>query len=408
MFAYSTVCWGAGYIIGAHSLRSYALNSAYVAYTDSVDSAYFNPANMVWLNDEAMIDVGATYVRSNKTKFDGSVWGIPASADSKAEDTVLPFMHFVSPRVGDWRFGMSIVEPAGISKRWDSPLQMATAEDSFVGVIEINPSAAYKINSNLAAAVGVRLVYAEAELKAKLPPGMDPILTQGYRQNMEGDTWETGFNLALTFEPTDSMRLAATYRSKIDMDIEGTGSGYTTNPFTSSVYSFRNASGKTSLPLPASLALAVSKMFGKATLEFVYERTFWSAYEVMDLSFDDPIVELTLGQPIVQDWEDTNSFRLGVCYQYSDTLRLMGGASYEVTPVPKRTLGFDLPDSDILWFSAGFGYSLRPKIELGLAGSYGHYKDRTIDLADSNINGIVGKFEGSSFVSLTASFKYLF
>lgn len=408
ILACSTVSWGAGYVISAHSVRSYALNNAYVANTDAADSAYFNPANMVWLNDEAMVDVGATYIHSNNTKFDGSVWGISASANSKTEDSFLPFVHFVSPKVGDWRFGISVVEPAGISKRWDSPMQMATAEESYLGVIEINPSAAYMINSRLSVGVGVRFVYADAEMKAQLPPGMDPILIQGYRQDMEGDTWEAGFNLALTFKPTDSLRLAATYRSEIDMDIEGTGSGYTTNPFDGTVYSFNDASGKVSLPMPANLAIAVSKTFDKTSLEFVYERTFWSAYDVMDLSFDDPIIELTLGQPRLQDWNDTSSFRVGVSYQFSDALKLMGGASYEETPVPEHTLGFDLPESDILWFSAGATYSFKPNMELGFACSYGYYMDRTIEPADANVNGIVGTFSDTSFLSATASFRFLF
>lgn len=408
IIACSAVSWGAGYVISAHSVRSYALNNAYVAFTDAADSAYFNPANMVWLEDGVMIDLGATYAHNTSVEFDGTVLGVPSSAGAKSEDSILPFVHLVSPKVGDWRFGLSIMEPAGMSKRWDSLMQMISAEESYLGVIEINPSVAYMITPRLSASVGVRFLYAEAELKAQLPPGMDPILVQGYRQDMDGDTWEEGFNLALTFKVTDSLRLAATYRSEINMDIEGTGSGYTTNPFDGSVYTFNDASGKTSLPLPANSALAISKTFDKTSLEFVYERTFWSAYDVLDLSFDDPLIELTFGQPRPQDWDDTNSFRVGVSYQFSDSLKLMGGASYEETPVPAQTIGFDIPESDILWFSLGAAYSFNPNMELGFACSYGYYKERTIEVADANVNGIVGTFNDSSFISATASFRYLF
>lgn len=206
---------------------------------------------------------------------------------------------------------------------------------------------------------------------------MDPVLTEGYRQDIDGDAWSVGFNLALAYKPTDSLRLAATFRSEIDMDIEGTGSGYTTNPLNGLRHPFNDASIETSLPMPAMLALAVSQTFGKTTLEFVYEQMFWSAYDVVDPSFEDPIIELTLGQPRWQDWKDTNDFRLGISYQYNNALKLMGGVSYEETPVPAETLGFDLPDSDILWFSAGAAYAFKPNIELGLAYTYGHYRNRT-------------------------------
>ena len=275
-------------------------------------------------------------------------------------------------------------------------------------VIMINPSAAYMINSHFSIGAGLRIVYAEAEMKAQLPPGMDQVLIQGYRQEMEGDTWEAGFNLAATVHPTDTLRLAATFRSEINMDIEGSGSGYTTNPFTGQIYSFSSASGSTSIPLPAMLSLAISKTFGRMTFEFVYERMFWSAFDVMDLNFDDQIVELTLGGARLQDWDDSSDFRFGASYQHSDTLKLMLGVSYEETPVPDRTIGFDLPDSDLLWLAAGVAYAFKPNMELGFAYTYGYYMDRTIGPSDANVNGIVGEFSDTSFHSLTASFSYRF
>ena len=408
LFACTASSWGSGYVISAHSVNSYGLTSAYVANSEAADSAYFNPANMVWLGEEAMIDAGATYIQVAETKFDGTVGGIPASANSNEESSILPFIHFVSPEIGKWRFGASIIEPAGIAKRWDAVVQKATAEETMLRVIVINPSAAYMLNSRFSIGAGLRIVYSDAEMKAQLPPGLDPALIRGYRQDLEGDTWEAGFNLAATFKPIESLHLAATFHSEIDMGIEGSASGYTTDPTTGEVYSFSNAPGSTSIPLPAKLALAISKTFGKTTLEFVYERLFWSAFDVMDVNFNDQIIEQTLGGSQLRDWNDTNDFRLGVSYQQSKTLKLMTGVSYEETPVPDRTLGFELPDSDLLWFAAGATYAFKPNMELGCAYTYGHYSDRTIDSADANVNGIVGEFSDTSFHSLSASFSYRF
>ena len=101
ILACSTSSWGSGYVISSHSLRSFGLASAYIADTDAADSAYFNPANMVWLGEAAMIDAGASYIMNTKTKFDGTVKGIPASAESEDETAILPFVHFVSPKLGN-------------------------------------------------------------------------------------------------------------------------------------------------------------------------------------------------------------------------------------------------------------------------------------------------------------------
>lgn len=408
VLACSAASWGSGYAISAHSVRSYALNNAYVAYTDSADSAYFNPANMVWLDNGAMIDVGGTYINNTETKFNGSAWGIPASASSESENAFLPFIHLVSPKIENCRFGLSIVAPEGIAKRWNSPMQMITAEESSLDVIEVNPSVAYELNPNLSVGLGIRFAFAKSKMKAQMPPGFEPILIQGYRQDMEGDDWAVGYNMAVTYKPTDTMHLAATYRSKIDLKLEGEGTGYTTDPYSGLVYPFKDTQGYVSIPLPAMLALAVSQTFDKLTLEFVYERMFWSAYDEMDINFRDPYVEGTLGQARPQNWKDTNDFRLGLSYGYNDDLKLMCGASYEESPVPANTLGFDLPDSDILWFSGGFVYAFKSNVEVGLAYTYGQYDDRSIELTDANINGIIGEFSDTAFQSLTAGVTYKF
>jgi len=404
----SVASWGNGYAITAQSVRSYALNNSYIAYTDGADTAYFNPANMVWLDEGSKMELGASYINSTDTKFVGTVGGMVASANSKADKTALPFIHYVSPKFEKWRFGLSVVEPAGIAKRWNSPIQMITAEETYLGVIELNPSLAYEFNSQLALGLGIRIQYAMAEFKAQLPSGMHPVLTQGYRQDMDGDDVAVGFNIALTYKPTDSLSLAAVYRTEIELDIEGEGSGYTTNPLSGFAYPFEGAHGSVTLHTPAVLTLAASKEYDKMILNFVYERMFWSVNKELDLDFYDFLIEGTLGQTRPQKWKDNNSYRFGASYQYNNELKLMGGISFEETPIPARTLGFDLPDADLWWMSAGFTYKFNPDMEFGLAYSYGKYDERTIELSDANVNSIVGEFSDTSFHTLTASLTYNF
>jgi long-chain fatty acid transport protein len=38
---------------------------------------------------------------------------------------------------------------------------------------------------------------------------------------MDGDTWEAGYNLAMTVRPTDKMNISLTYRSEVDLGVEG-------------------------------------------------------------------------------------------------------------------------------------------------------------------------------------------
>lgn len=44
------------------------------------------------------------------------------NGDSKEEHFYVPTFHYVSPMIGDWRYGLSIVAPGGLSKRWDEAI----------------------------------------------------------------------------------------------------------------------------------------------------------------------------------------------------------------------------------------------------------------------------------------------
>ena len=50
-----------GYRIPEQSVNSTARAGSYVAYTPSADAAYYNPANMSWLEDRGYLERHATW-----------------------------------------------------------------------------------------------------------------------------------------------------------------------------------------------------------------------------------------------------------------------------------------------------------------------------------------------------------
>ena len=135
---------------------------------------------------------------------------------------------------------------------------------------------------------------------------------EGYnlKRNMEGDTVEFGYNLALAYRPTSDINVAVTYRSKVDLQEEGTAQLYYSE---AKVY---DGDSCVTVPLPAALNVAISKTWeDKFTLEFNYERTYWSAYEDLDFNYATalPSPELTyfFDTPKAKDWKDTNTLRGG-------------------------------------------------------------------------------------------------
>jgi len=397
--------FGGGYKIPEQSLNSMALGAAYIAHTTGADTAYFNPANMVFLNPDLHYMEGAlTTVYLPKNDFTGMQYLpdaglIPATASSEHEWAAFPTNHYVHTAQGPWRWGVSVVTPGGLTKRWHSSVQKLFAEKFSLLTVELNPSLAYKVSDTFAVAAGVRVIYSEGEVYSD---GSD--LGVPLKREMKGDTIEFGWNVALAWHPTSDIDVGITYRSKVDLKEEGTANLYLGDVG-------QQYSAEVTVPLPAALNVAVAKTFNdRLTVELVYERTFWSAYDKLDFQYDTPIPPSLVpyfDDAIEKNWEDTNTFRIGLTYRYSDRLTLMAGYAYDETPIPDSTLSYELPDSDAHVFSAGFRYKQNEHLEWGAAILYDHKTSRTLEAGD-NDNGIIGTFDKGGAILTTVGFSYTF
>jgi long-chain fatty acid transport protein len=289
----SSVVMAGAYKIPEQSINSMALGAAYVAHTTGADTAYFNPANMAFMGEKQYVEGAITLAHLPSNVYSLGI----ASGKSEVEDLLIPNFHYVSAPMGDFRWGVSTIVPGGLTKRWETVFQKAFAEEFTLQVVEINPSASYKIMDsegivkNDARAIGIPLVV-----------------------DMEADTVEFGYNLALAYKPTNDINMAVTYRSEIELEEEGTASINGTT-----------MDASVTIPLPAALNVAVSKTWNNTfTLEFNYERTYWSSYERLEF----------VGTPLpvtVKNWEDSNTFRIGATIELDKITMMMGFAIDETT-----------------------------------------------------------------------------
>jgi len=400
-----TLTFAGGYKIPEQSLNGMALGAAYVAHTTDADTAYYNPANMSFLDaTTSYTEGGVTLAHLPSNTYEGlqllpGVGAIPANGKSNVENILIPYFHYVAPAIGNWRYGLSLVAPAGLTKRWDTPVQKLFSEEFTLKNVELNPVVSYKVNDTFSVGGGLRLVYSEGKVY-----GDGALIGLPIKREMEGDTIEFGYNLALAWKPASDISVGVTYRSNIDLDEEGQANLYFSNVG-------QQYDATVSVPLPAALNIGISKTWDDTlTVELVYERTFWSSYETLDFEYSRPIQPKLVGafdDPKDKSWVDTNTFRVGVTYEMNDQLTLMGGYAYDETPVPAKTLSYELPDSDANVFSGGFKYRQTEQWSWGVALLYDLKDSRTLTLGE-NENGIVGKFTdgGALLVTIGASYRY--
>ncbi|ACM93655.1 membrane protein [Nautilia profundicola AmH] len=368
----ATMLLANGYKIPEQSLNGMALSAANVANANGADTAYYNPANMVFNEDKNSFELLMTYIHLYSVKFESSTGDV---YNSRKEDFLVPQFHFASRDFDGWRWGISVTTPAGLSKRWDDVTPEATAKEFTLKTVEINPSIAYKMNNNVGFAFGVRAVKSEG-----IANGMSAGL---YSEYLNGTSWDYGWNAALSVQNDErDTKFAITYRSKIDLTLKGDASGYYNKVLLgdSGLVSF-NTPGKVTLPIPAALNVALAKTFDKTTVEVVFERTFWSRYKELNFDFDDPTVELLFGTPKAKNWKDANTYRIGLTHQCTEKLTAMVGYAYDNTPIPDSTVEYSLPDSDKHIFSGGIKYKLDDRMSIGFSALYTKQKKRDVNNA---------------------------
>ena len=392
----SSMLMASGWRIPEQSARSVALSGAYVANSSGADASYFNPANMSFNPDVYQGEASLMFIKLPSITYSDARTPI-LNGESKKENFIVPTIFVSSKDMNGLRYGLSVTAPGGLSKRWNDPYQKLSAEEFTLKIVEINPSVSYAINSKLALGLGLRAIYTDGIVKSDgtIPKG--PAKGAKIKRDMKGDSWDFGYNLALTYKLQKDTNLAITYRSNVDLTVKGDAKLYANG-----AKMYDGGTGVT-VPLPAVLALAISHKFNKTTVELEYDKTYWSEYKTLDFNYSKPIlVPLLVGafdKPKAKNWSDTDAFRLGITHEVDDDMTLMFGCAIDENPAPTKNIGFELPDSDAKLYSFGLDYKLNKKSSIGFGYLLDIKKKRTV------VNGVInGEFTNAK--SHLMSFAY--
>lgn len=407
----SATALATGYQIPNQSVTAVGIAGAHVAYTPGADAAYYNPANMSFLKDTYQVEASLTalalpsinYSDRRSTLFDGS---------SDTELFLLPQIHLASKKFKDFRFGFSLTYPYGLAKQWEQPFQKATAQHFSLFTVEANPSFSYAFSDLLSVGGGLRILYGKGEVQNGIvnPPFSQLAPVNQLSRKMEGDDWQLGYNLAATLRPTPDLSISATYRSEIEFDLQG-DSSLLAQAGQMALLNY-NGSADLSIPLPAVLSMAMAYSFDELTVEFTWNRTFWSAVDQLDFQYSQSFIGTPFhgfDQPLVKNWSDSDAFRLGLTYTLTEALTTTLGFAIDNTPVPEDTLGFEMPDADALMYSAGLQYSQSANLTLALSYMYHYTRSRSVENQPSTgFPGIDGTFTGGGAHAVTLGMLYSF
>ncbi|WP_459846715.1 OmpP1/FadL family transporter [Campylobacter concisus] len=394
-----------GYKVPEQSADSLGLAASNVAFSFGADAAYFNPANMMFLDGLHHFEstLGWFHINSIDFKSDGG-----KSYSSEKFDSLAGTFSFVTPEIYEnWRFGLALAVPAAVGISWEDPETAFTGKRFKLQVVELNPTVAYRINDKLAVALGARGVYSKGKIASDFG-------RFGYRE-IQGDGINYGYNVALTYRPIEDLSFAVTYRSKVNLELKGSADADFNVPLAAISY---HGKTRVEIPLPAQLVLATGYKFSDFTLLLAFERTYWSKFKDYDFEYDDktaahshhPAFKMFMDDPVVKNAKDTNTYRIGLAYDVNEKLRLMAGFSYDEDITSGEHTGLELPNTTSQAYTAGVNYKFTPNLEVGLGYVYQHRDKKHADNIATSVAGtkMSGEFETGKIQIVATTFKYSF
>lgn len=347
-----------------------------------------NPAAMT-LFERPALSTGAVYINpevdvegkpSQQQAAGAQLAGLPTQSTDIADDAVVPFFYYVHPINEQWVAGFGAFTNYGLSTSFqDNHYAGPVAGKTSLTTLNLNPSIAFKLNNHLSLGAGFNAVYADAELiRHKGLASLQP-LPNGFGGNatdelvrLSGDDWGYGWNIGLLFEADENNRWALTYRSEIDLTLEGNYSSALPSILS---YGPNNPGGTGGSSIPGSLDLTLpaiaefsgyNKISPDWALHYGLMWTEWSSFE--ELRARD-----SQGNTLFQkDEKFKNSWRIsaGATHYLNDQWTLRGGIAYDKSPVPEDHRSISIPDVDRTWYTLGTTYAYSQNLSFDAAFAF--------------------------------------
>lgn len=359
-----------GYQVNLQSARQTGMGHVGTALKLGAESMFFNPAGVSFMNSRFDVSFGATAVMATVDYRNNS---LTASTDNP---TSTPLFFQAAYKISDkFAAGLSVTTPYGSTLEWgDEWYGAALVQKISLQSFNVQPTVSYRVTDKLSVGAGMMINFGDVSLSKAVIPSNTFASTVGMEHgaasiNIDGTAGaQYGFNLGVMYDFSSRFTMGLSYRSKVNLEVDGGSVSYTYGEGAEQVLAavgaalgasvlpaYDESTFSSSMPMPANLTLgAAYRVNDKLLLSADLQRVFWSAYESLDITFDynGDVTKST------KDYDDTIIIRLGAEYNVCDCLDVRAGVYFDESPVQSAHYSPETPGMDKYGFSAGV--TIRP------------------------------------------------
>ncbi len=384
--------FASGFAVFVQGASSLGEGLASTAHGNNPQVVFFNPALMNQL-EGTQFENGVTFVVPYHD-FHSEVY---QTSDESESVVFFPATVYLTHKYDEkLSLGFGIFTPFGLGTKWDSEWEgRYIITEAELKTMNFNPVISYQVTPSLSLAAGLDFLYVDAMLKNRI--NFSALGFSDGNQKVTGDGVGVGFNLGLHSSVTKDFSIGLTYRSGIDVDIEGDVEFVL--PSTTLNTSFPNSPIETSIDFPQQIHAAFAYTgFKRVVVEAGVRWEDWSSYNELKFETTRTINGSTTSTRPT-DWDDTFTLTLGGRYELNDTINLLAGFVCGQDPIPDNTFEPSVTDSPHYAITFGTEYSWG-KHNLAFAYAYQKWFDRTKN------NNIGEQFSGGNVPDARANGEY--
>lgn len=381
----------AGFQLNEHSAAG--LGRAFAgeaAYGDNAAGIARNPA-LATRFDSLSISAGATHVNPEVDAEGDVTYPTTVTANADEEDFApsawVPNAYLVQPINDRWSWGLALNSHFGLSTDFGNDYNGSDlADEAEILTYNLNPSVAYQLTDTISLGLGVSLVKAEATFGTALPFDFGPYNKGSQVLKLEGDDTSWGWNAGATWQATDALRLGLAYRSEVELTLEGDSTTDLPAALTGNNF---DQGGSLDLTLPAGAELSgVYELTPAWDISASVSWTDWSVFESLDVDFDDGTNQHLKDE----NFEDNMRYSIATTYEFNKNWTARVGLAYDESAVSSEYRSLSIPDTDRIWYSAGFTYRYDQNLSVDFAATY--IDGEEVDLTETSSLGTT--FSGST------------
>ena len=384
----SITAFGGGYQVGLHSNRSLGMGLIGTSLTYDASSLFYNPGAASFLNDKWSFSGGLTFLMA-RTTYQATDVMYQEHIEHKMNYPLYFYAAFKP--IKDLSVGLAVNTPFGLSMAWPSDWKgRFLIQDVSFKAITIQPTVSYKIKDIVGIGAGFVIAYGDVDLNKAIP--LQDANGEG-SLNMTGSTIKYGFNAGVQVRPMKGLDLGLSYRSKINMSVDGADATFKVPASVSP--NFPNNKVDVTLPLPANLDFGASyEINDRIMVGIDLNYVFWNVYDslIFDFQTTTPAIQRT-AQPKL--YQDRLISRVGVQWKISDLITVRAGGYFDPSPVKSDYLDPMLPSSDEIGLTCGL--SIYPVKGLSIDAAF-EYLMSTEREGSYNPEGFSGTYSSAIYI----------